>query len=55
MRGKVTIPGWPVKMTDSKVALKSAPLLGQDNPQVYGELLGRTPEQLDALRAEEVI
>ena len=34
---------------------ESAPLLGQDNPQVYGELLGRTPEQLDALRAEEVI
>jgi formyl-CoA transferase len=55
VRGKVTIPGWPVKMTDSRVALSSAPLLGQDNPQVYGELLGRSPEQLDALRAAEVI
>jgi crotonobetainyl-CoA:carnitine CoA-transferase CaiB-like acyl-CoA transferase len=42
-------------MTDSKVGLKSAPLLGQDTRQIYSELLGRTPEQLDALRAEEVI
>jgi hypothetical protein len=30
-------------------------MLGQDNAGVYGELLGCTPEQLDALRAEEVI
>ena len=32
-------------MTDSKVPLRAAPLLGQDNPQVYGELLGRTAEE----------
>jgi hypothetical protein len=29
--------------------------LGQDNQQVYADLLGCTPEQLDALHAEEVI
>lgn len=55
MRGQVTIPGWPVKMSDSNVPLASAPLLGQDNSQVYAELLGCTPEQLDALRADEAI
>jgi formyl-CoA transferase len=55
VRGNVTIPGWPVKMSDSKVPLKAAPLLGQDNQQVYGQLLGCTPDQLEALRAEEVI
>jgi formyl-CoA transferase len=55
VRGPVTIPGWPVKMSDSNVPLKSAPLLGQDNAQVYGELLGCTPEQLEALRTQEVI
>jgi crotonobetainyl-CoA:carnitine CoA-transferase CaiB-like acyl-CoA transferase len=49
------MPGWPVKMSDSKVPLTSAPLLGQDNRQVYRDLLGCTPEQIDALRAEEVI
>ncbi|MCA1644126.1 MAG: CoA transferase, partial [Chloroflexi bacterium] len=55
IRGKVTIPGWPVKMSDSNVPLASAPLLGQDNAPVYAELLGCTPEQIDALRAAEVI
>jgi formyl-CoA transferase len=55
IRGQVTIPGWPVKMSDSSVPLVAAPILGQDNAQVYAELIGCTPEQLEALRAEEVI
>jgi crotonobetainyl-CoA:carnitine CoA-transferase CaiB-like acyl-CoA transferase len=42
-------------MSDSKVPLAPAPLLGQDNAAVYGQLLGCTPEQIDALHAEEVI
>jgi formyl-CoA transferase len=53
-RGEVTMPGWPVKMSESHVPLKAAPLLGQDNTEVYGEL-GCTPEQLAALRAEQAI
>ena len=53
-RGEVTMPAWPVKMSDSQVPLCAAPLLGQDNVQVYGEL-GLTPEQIDALRAEQAI
>jgi len=55
VRGKVTIPGWPVKMSDSHVPVASAPLLGQHNADVYGQLLGCTNEQLDSLRAEQVI
>ena len=55
IRGDLTMPGWPVKMSDSCVPLESAPLLGQDNLDVYGQLLGYTPEQVNALRAEEVI
>ena len=55
VRGKVTMPGWPVKMSASHVPVVAAPLLGQDNQQVYTELLGCTPEQLEALHAEEVI
>jgi formyl-CoA transferase len=54
-RGPVTMPGWPVKMSDSCVPVTAAPLLGQDNASLYGQLLGYSPEQLDALRAEEVI
>jgi formyl-CoA transferase len=55
IRGEVTMPGWPVKMSESHVPVASAPLLGQNNADVYGELLGCTSEQLDALRAEQVI
>jgi formyl-CoA transferase len=55
VRGEVTMPGWPVKMSESHVPVASAPLLGQNNAEVYGELLGCTSEQLEALRAEQVI
>jgi formyl-CoA transferase len=55
VRGEVTIPGWPVKMSESHVPVASAPLLGQHNADVYGEFLGCSPEQLEALRAEQVI
>ena len=55
VRGKYVIPGWPVKMSDSRVEVKAAPLLGQQNEEVLGELLGYTPEQVAQLRAEQVI
>jgi formyl-CoA transferase len=55
VRGQLTMPGWPVQMSDSCVPLTAAPLLGQVNSQVYGELLGYTPEQLATLHAEEAI
>jgi formyl-CoA transferase len=55
VRGQLTMPGWPVKMSDSCVPLTAAPLLGQDNSQIYGELLGYTPEEIAALHAEEAI
>jgi len=55
VRGEFTMPGWPVKMSDSTVALHSAPLLGQDNADVYGELLGCTEEQLAELREAHII
>jgi len=55
IRGDVTIPGWPVKMSDSHVPLTSAPLLGANTQEVYSELLGYTPEQLESLRAEQAI
>jgi len=55
VRGEVTLPGWPVKMSDSCVPVAAAPLLGQDNAQIYGDLLGLTPEDLETLHAEEAI
>jgi len=55
VRGEFTMPGWPVKMSESHVPLHSAPLLGQDNEPVYGELLGWSPQSLAELRAAKVI
>jgi formyl-CoA transferase len=55
VRGEVTIPGWPVKMSESHVPVTAAPLLGQDNATVYGELLGCSGAEIEQLRAEEVI
>ena len=55
VRGAFTLPGWPVKMSESAVAVQSAPLLGQDNATVYGELLGCSAEQLAELAQARVI
>jgi formyl-CoA transferase len=55
VRGEFTMPGWPVKMSESQVSLKSAPLLGQDNEAVYKEILGCTPEQIADLREQRII
>ncbi len=55
VRGEFTMPGWPVKMSDSAVAVQSAPLLGEHNATVYGELLGCSQEQLNELRNARVI
>ena len=38
-RGEVTIPGWPVRMSDSHVPVTAAPLLGADTEAVLGEWL----------------
>ena len=45
-RGKFAIPGWPVKMSESQVPVKTAPLLGQHTEEVLSEWLG--------LRAAEI-
>jgi formyl-CoA transferase len=39
-RGKFHIPGWPVKMSDSRVPVKCAPLLGQHTAELLSEWLG---------------
>ena len=54
-RGKFVMPGWPVKMSGSEVPLTVAPLLGEHNEEVLGELLGYTPEEVAALCEERVL
>jgi formyl-CoA transferase len=55
VRGDFTMPGWPVKMSDSEVALVAAPLLGQHNEDVYAEWLGYPAEKVAKLRDARAI
>jgi formyl-CoA transferase len=54
-RGKFTLPGWPVKMSDSYVEVDRSPLLGEHNAEIYAEWLGLTAQDLEDLKAQEVI
>lgn len=46
-RGKFAIPGWPVKMSESRVPVKTAPLLGQHTAEVLSEWLGLSAAEID--------
>jgi formyl-CoA transferase len=54
-RGTMTMPGCAVQLTDSPVTVTPAPLLGEHNAEVYGELLQLNAEALQALAREGVI
>lgn len=51
-RGPVTIPGWPVKMSESRVPVRSAPLLGAHTEEVLSEWLGLSEHEIQELRKE---
>jgi formyl-CoA transferase len=54
-RGKMVMPGWPVKLSASRVPVTPAPLLGADTESVYGEWLGLGQNEIAALRRDGVI
>jgi formyl-CoA transferase len=53
--GSFVMPGCPVRLEDSPVHVQAAPLLGQHNVEVYGELLGYTAEQVQQLKAQGIV
>ena len=55
VRGEFTIPGWPVKMSDSNVPIVCSPMLGAHNAEVLKEMLGYTAEQVAKLKTEKVL
>ena len=55
VRGKFTMPGCPVKLEDSPVEVRSSPLLGQHNRDVYGTMLGLNESDLERLKQQGII
>lgn len=55
VRGDFTMPGFPVKMSDSFVPVTCAPMLGAQNDEVYAELLGMSLDQVAELRSSKII
>ena len=54
--GKMKILGSHIKMSGTNPEIRTpAPLLGQHNEEVYGEMLGLTKEQIEAFRQEGVM
>jgi formyl-CoA transferase len=49
------MPGCPVRLDDSPVEVKSAPLLGHHNHEIYGRMLNFSDDDLQRLKEQGVI
>jgi formyl-CoA transferase len=54
-RGKITMPGCPVRLEDSPAEVMSAPLLGEHSREIYRELLGLDDSELETLKGQGII
>ena len=53
--GRVTIPGFPVKMSETEVQVECAPVLGADNDEIYLDILELDQDQYRDLKECRVI
>jgi formyl-CoA transferase len=54
-RGEFTTVGMPIKLSDSPAEVRTSPLLGEHNEDVYGKELGVTDSDLATLKSNGVI
>ncbi len=54
-RGRIKMLGSPIKLSDSPVQVTASPLLGANNAEIYGSLLGLDAKKLEELKGEKVI
>jgi len=54
-RGEVIVSGWPLNMSDTKVPIKSSPLHGEHNEDIYGGWLGYSAEEVKAMKERDII
>lgn len=55
VRGPITIPAWPVKLSESEVPVRTAPLLGQHTEEVLSEWLGLDRKEIEEFRKESSV
>jgi formyl-CoA transferase len=53
-RGEITIPGWPIHMSDAHVPVRVAPRVGEHNQEILGGLLGKSEAEVRALTEPSV-
>jgi formyl-CoA transferase len=54
-RGKVVLPGDPIKMSGSHVQIRYSPLLAESNQEIFCDLLGLSSAEVESLQAGGVI
>lgn len=54
-RGEYTVPGCPIRLSDSPVTVRPSPVLGADSEAVYAQLAGLTRSDLEELKKQGVI
>ena len=52
--GPFKMPSWPVRFDGTPPKLKPAPMLGQHTDEVFGDWLGMSTGDIEALRQEKV-
>jgi formyl-CoA transferase len=55
MRGRMSMPANPVRLSDSPTRVTRAPLLGEHNGAVLGELLGYSAADVAALERDGIV